>query len=124
MNLFLTKMILILLNNVLHLAGFHLKVKILLLKLKYNQYLILTNPSQNDTTIVLDGDIEENKDLDSFTVPLPSDYKYEIINVDTLLFDMSSILYFELDLNFLQNVSVGCFCWLHFLQKSLPASVG
>ena len=64
----------------------------------FNQYLILTNPSQNDTTIVLDENIEENKDLDSFTVPIPSDYEYEIINVDTLLFDMSSILYFELDL--------------------------
>ena len=35
----------------------------------FNQFLLLTSPSQNDTTVVLYEDIEENKDIDSFTFP-------------------------------------------------------
>ena len=59
---------------------------------KLNQYLLLT--SNNDTTNVVIEDTNPN----TFMVPLPSDYKYEVSSVDTLLFDMSSILYFDLGL--------------------------
>ena len=59
---------------------------------KFNQYLLLT--SNNDTTSVVIDEINAN----SFMVPLPSDYKYESSSVDSLLFDMSSILYFDLGL--------------------------
>ena len=59
---------------------------------KFNQYLLLT--SNNDTASVVIDEINAN----SFMVPLPSDYKYESSSVDSLLFDMSSILYFDLGL--------------------------
>ena len=59
---------------------------------KLNQYLLLTSNSDTANVMI------ENTDSNSFMVPLPSDYEYEVSSLDTLLFDMSSILYFDLDM--------------------------
>ena len=62
----------------------------------FDQYLILNKPSGDD---IKDSLYVDNQDSNStFIIPLPQNYEYEAPNLDSLLFDMSSILYFELDL--------------------------
>ena len=70
-----------------------------------DQYLILTSSKDNAVPILEDNDISNDN---AFMIPIPSDYKYEIANTDTILFNMSSILYFELGLKdrALENLNI------------------
>ncbi|MBI45271.1 MAG: hypothetical protein CMG66_03795 [Candidatus Marinimicrobia bacterium] len=66
----------------------------------YDQYLV-ANASNvkltaSDSLVVNEINVESGNN--EFYIPVPDDYSYNSDNVDTLLFNMGSILYFDLDM--------------------------
>ena len=61
----------------------------------YNQFLVLDLSSKNDSTFVNDLAIDS---IANKNILLPDDYRSDSTLIDSLIFDMSSILYFNLNL--------------------------
>ena len=67
----------------------------------HDQYLI-TNISSVESESISDSltieDDYSNKEVNNFHIAIPSEYNYESSDTDTLLFNMGSILYFDLNM--------------------------
>jgi len=61
----------------------------------YNQFLVLDLSNKNDSTFVNDLAIDS---IANKNILLPDDYRSDSTLIDSLIFDMSSILYFNLNL--------------------------